>query len=121
MKWDLKQICKVLNASIETICVESQHQYMLWFSDNYFKFYLHIQPESETIMLAADPINPMGMPLLEYSFNCNIIRIIDSPYNKKTKAIYFHEDKESGDGVRLAMNLRHDGNWYIWCNTWQRQ
>ena len=75
MKWDLKQIGVVLNANIETICVESQNQYMLWFSDNYLKFYLHIQPESETVMLAADPINPMGMPLLEYSFNCNIIKI----------------------------------------------
>jgi hypothetical protein len=121
VKWDLKLISKTLNATIQIIHVELHDQYLLWFTDNNFKYYLHIQPENETIILAADPNNPMGMPFFEYSFNCNIIKIINSPYDTETKAVYFYENKDSEDDIRLAMNPRHDGNWYIWCNTWKRQ
>lgn len=120
MQWDLEQISQVLNARIEEIGDQSENQYLLWFSDLGFKFYLHIQPASGTVILAADPVEPTGMPLFEYSFNCKLIKIIDSPYYQNTKAIYFYENCDSDDGVRLAMNLRNDGRWYLWCNTWQR-
>ncbi len=119
MQWNLNLICETLNASVQTIKGISHDMYMLEFNDNNFKFNLQVQPEIETIIVAADSSEPKGMPLFEYSCNCNIIKVIDSPYSLGTKAIYFYENKDFDDGVRLAFNLRPDKNWYIWCNIWK--
>lgn len=121
MQWDINQICEVLNANVEVFKGPPADIYALTFQDNTFKFNLQIQPESGSIFIAADSTETAGMPLFEYSCNCNIIEVIDSPYISGTKAVYFFEDKTFGDGVRLALNLRHDGNWYIWANVWKNK
>jgi hypothetical protein len=121
MQWDINQICEVLNADVAVFKGPPADTYTLTFQDKYFKFSLHVQPENDNILIAADPTETAGMPLFEYSCNCNIIEVIDSLYIPGTKAVYFFEDKTFGDGVRLALNLRHDGNWYIWANVWKNK
>jgi len=121
MQWDINQICEVLNANVKVFKGMPPDIYVLTFQDNNFKFNLQIKPEIDNILIAADPTEPAGMPLFEYSCNCNIIEVIESPYISGAKAVYFFEDKTFGDGVRLALNLRHDGNWYIWANVWKNK
>lgn len=118
MQWNPEDLRKALNATLEIHELDSR--YFFQFSDNRLKYYLDIQELNGIVIIAGDFEEPFqGMPLFEYSFNCNIIEVKESTYVKGTNAVFFYEHKNSADNIRLTLNIRQDGNWYLWMNTWK--
>ena len=69
MKHDRESLTNALNATTETLSEFDTEIFR--FSDSRLRYEIHLQSNSGTALLAADPAEPIqGCPMLEFSFRC---------------------------------------------------
>lgn len=122
MNRDLNAIAVALNAKIEYLAesIPGDETEILRFRDSRLRYELHLQPKSDTEMLAIDPSEPIqACPMLEYSFCCTNIEIGPSAYSVDGNelAIRFYDGGISESTHRLTMTWVSDSYWYIWANS----
>ena len=80
MKHDRESLAYALNATTETLSEFDTEIFR--FSDSRLRYEMHLQPNSGTALLAADPAEPIqGCPMLEFSFRCTDILVGSSAYS----------------------------------------
>ena len=118
MNHDRQLLTDALNAKSELL---SEFETEIFrFKDSRLRYEMHLQPKSETGLLAIDPKEPIqGCPMLEFSFRCTDILIGTSDYCEEGNevAIQFYEGSVSQFGLRLTMTWIPEGYWYIWANA----
>jgi hypothetical protein len=122
MNHDPEALRVALSATIEIPAADDPecNDAIFRFEDSRLRYELHLQPDSGTALLAADPAEPIqACPMFEFSFRCTDIVIGKSAYcmDSKEVAIEFYEGDVSQAGLRLTMYWIPDGYWYIWANA----
>ena len=118
MKHDRESLANALNATTETLSEFDTEIFR--FSDSRLRYEMHLQPNSGTALLAADPAEPIqGCPMLEFSFRCTDILVGSSAYSdtEDEVAIRFYEGDVSAVGLRLTLTWIPIGYWYTWINA----